>query len=97
MLNVSWSTLLFVAFISVAITNALLASCTTKYYRKKSSGHLSHSQLRIKQGNATFEHRLNVFIQSLTLCFVSLRMYLITLLVWLVAYGAMELAVVLQK
>jgi len=97
MLNVNWSGLFFITFFSVAVINALLASCTTIYYRKKSSGHLSHSQLRIKQGNATIDHRLNVFVQSLLLCFVTLRMYLITLLIWLVACGAFVIAALIGK
>jgi hypothetical protein len=83
MLTENWSSILLLSFLLVAFTNAIVASFTSVYYRKKSIGHLSHSQLRIKQGNATFEHRLNVFAQSFVFCFVTLRVYIFTVLVWL--------------
>lgn len=83
MLNTNWPTILFLSFCLVALTNSLLASCTTLFYRKKPVGRLSHNQLRIKQGNATFEHRLNVFGQSLTFSIVTIRVYIFTLLLWL--------------
>lgn len=88
MLNENWSTILLSSFFIVAVANALLASCTKIYYKKKSVGQLSHSQLRIKQGNATFEHRLNVFALSLVFSFITFRIYLITSLVWLALSGA---------
>lgn len=83
MLKENWSTILLISFVIVAVANGLLASCTSIYYKNRPVGHLSHSQLRIKQGNANFEHRLNVFAQSLVFCFFTFRIYLITLLVWL--------------
>jgi hypothetical protein len=88
MLYEKWSTILLFSFLLVAVTNSLIASFTTIYYKNRSIGQLSHSQLRIKQGNATFEHRLNVFTQSLIFCFISFRIYLFTLLVWFVLSGA---------
>ncbi|MFW2367170.1 MAG: hypothetical protein ACN4GW_12180 [Desulforhopalus sp.] len=84
MLDNNWLYLLFLSFLLVALVNGLLASCTTLYYNKKSTGHLSHSQLRIKQGNATFEHRLNVFGQYLVFSIFTLSVYLISLLVWFI-------------
>jgi len=77
-----WTFLLY-SFLAVAAINALLASCTRQYFKNRSSGHLSHSQLRIKQGTADFEHRLNVFVQTFLLSLVSWRIYLIVLLVWM--------------
>ncbi len=96
MLNEKWSTILLFSFLFVAFTNGLLASLTTIYYKNKSMGHLSHSQLRIKQGNATFEHRLNVFAQSLIFCFITFRIYLATLLVWLLLSGTYYLLTSLE-
>jgi hypothetical protein len=97
MLHEKWSALLLFSLLIVTFANAIVASCTTLYYKNKSSGHLSHSQLRIKQGNATFEHRLNVFAQTLVFCLLTFRIYLITFMVWLVLNGALYLATLLQK
>ena len=91
MLNENWFTILLTSFLLVACANALLASCTKRYYKNKSPGHLSHSQLRIKQGTATLDHRLNIFAQSLAFSFFSFRIYLITILVWLALSGAYQL------
>jgi hypothetical protein len=91
-LSENWSTILLFSFTLVALVNGLLASCTPLYYKNKSIGQLSHSQLRIKQGTANFEHRLNVFTQSLVFSFVTFRIYLITLLVWLVLSGVYAVA-----
>ena len=92
MLHEKWSSILLFSFLIVAFANGFLASFTTVYYRNKSIGRLSHSQLRIKQGTATFEHRLNVFTHSLVFCFVTFRIYFITILVWLALNGAYYLS-----
>jgi hypothetical protein len=97
MLNDKGLTLLLFTFLFVVLINALLASFTKIFYRDKSSGHLSHSQLRIKQGNATFEHRLNVFAQSLVFCFVTFRIYLFTFLTWLTFSGLLHLSKIIEK
>ncbi len=88
MLQEKWLTILLFSFLSVIFVNAMLAGCTKLFYRNKPSGHLSHSQLRIKQGNADFEQRLNVFSQTLVFSLVSLKIYLISFLIWLVVNGA---------
>jgi hypothetical protein len=97
MLNDKGILFLLFTFLFVALINALLASCTKIFYRDKSSGHLSHSQLRIKQGNATFEHRLNVFAQSLVFCFLTFRIYLFTFLIWLIFTGIFHLSKFMGK
>ncbi|SDP63386.1 hypothetical protein [Desulforhopalus singaporensis] len=84
MLAEKWNTLIVVAFAIAALINALLASCFSFYYRKIPSGRLSHGQLRIKQGNATFEHRTNVFATALVLSLFNFRIYLGAALIWLV-------------
>ncbi|TKB27329.1 hypothetical protein FCL47_04085 [Desulfopila sp. IMCC35006] len=88
MIHENWLLLLLYSFLLVALGNSLLASCTAIYYQNQSIGRLSHSQLRIKQGTATLEQRINVFAQSLIFSFISFRIYFITLLVWLAACGA---------
>ncbi len=97
MLNDKGLMILMFSFLFVALINALLASCTKIFYKDKSSGHLSHSQLRIKQGNASFEHRLNVFAQSLVFCFVTFRIYLFTLLIWLIFTGYFYFSKFIEK
>ena len=97
MQNQSWTTTLFISFLFVSCANALLASCTKVYYKNKALGHLSHSQLRIRQGTAGYEHRLNVFTQTLVFSFLSLRIYVITLLVWLVLSGAYQLSLLIKQ
>jgi hypothetical protein len=97
MLNDRWLTILLFSFLFVVLVNALLASCTKIFYKGKSSGQLSHSQLRIKQGNATFEHRLNVFAQSLVFCFVTFRIYLFTFLGWIAFTGIFYLSTLIDK
>lgn len=92
LLKSNWSAMLLLSFLIVAVANSLLASCTPLYYKKRSMGHLSHSQLRIKQGTANFEHRLNVFTHSLVFAFVTFRIYLITLVVWLALSGVSYIA-----
>lgn len=91
-----WTFLLY-SFLAIASINALLASCTRKYFKNRSSGHLSHSQLRIKQGTADFEHRLNVFVQTFLLSLVSWRIYLIVLLVWLASCAVSILPSLMTK
>jgi len=97
MLYEKWSTILLSSILLVVFANSLLAGFTKIYYKNKSMGHLSHSQLRIKQGNATFEQRLNVFAQSFIFGFISFRVYLITLLVWLVLSGLYYLYMMLSS
>jgi len=88
MLPDNWWTILVFSFLLVAFINGLLASWTPFYYKNKSIGRLSHSQLRIKQGTANIEHRLNVFVQSVVFSFFNFRIYLLSFLLWLATSGA---------
>lgn len=83
MLGESWIPRLLLSFVAVVLVHAALASLTTLYYSKASWGRLTHSQLRIKQQNATYEHRLNVFAQTVLFSFVNFKVYLATMVVWL--------------
>lgn len=80
MLHQNWPTILFVSFISVLLCNAIIASFASSYYKKIPVGRLNHSQLRIKQGNATLEHRLNVFVLATLFGITSLRNLFLTLI-----------------
>lgn len=84
MLSENWLSLGVLSFTIISAVSALLASCTTLFYRNKAGGQISHSQLRIKQGNATLEHRLNVFALSLIFNFASFRIYFFSFLLWIV-------------
>ena len=92
MLSDRWLSIYLLSFLIVALANAILASCTSLFYARKSSGHLSHSQLRIKQGNANFEHRLNVFAQTFAFSLATLRVYLVSLALWGVINGWLYLS-----
>lgn len=81
MLHQSWMTILFFAFVSVLLCNALIATFVSSYYKKVPVGRLSHGQLRVKQGNATREQRFNVFVLSFLFGITSMRILFFTLIV----------------
>lgn len=81
-LSENWLFLLFMSFVFVTLINCVIASTWKKYYLKVPLGRLSHSQLRVKQGNATLEHRINVFAHTLILSIFKFRIYLISMLIW---------------
>ncbi|MEE4137153.1 MAG: hypothetical protein V2I32_13830 [Desulforhopalus sp.] len=87
-----WLPVLLLSLVLVVVGNALLASCTDLYYRRKAWGQLSHSQLRIKQGRAELDHRLNVFFQALVFGLVSPRLYLFAGVLLLLYWGIFTLA-----
>ncbi|KJS01282.1 MAG: hypothetical protein VR65_09625 [Desulfobulbaceae bacterium BRH_c16a] len=91
MLNERQFLFLIGVFLLVIVINGVLASCTKLFYRNTSWGRLTHSQLLIRQGKAGFEHRLNVFVQSLLFSLLSFRIYLIALFLWLVLCGVVFL------
>ncbi|BHH83546.1 hypothetical protein [Desulforhopalus sp. 52FAK] len=81
MLHPAWIKILFVSFITVALCFAMISSFSRSYYKNTPMGRLSHSQLRVKQGNANIEQRLNVFVLSLLFSVTNLRILIITLLI----------------
>ena len=80
MIHPSWITILLVSFVCTAVCNALISSFSTSYYKNIPLGRLNHSQLRVKQGNATREQRFNVFVVSILFSITSMRILGITLL-----------------
>ncbi|MFT5700750.1 MAG: hypothetical protein ACI8ZB_003635 [Desulforhopalus sp.] len=76
MLHPSWITILCVSFAFVAVCNALIATFSAIYYKNIPLARLTHSQLRVKQGNANFEQRLNVFVVSLLFSITGFRILL---------------------
>lgn len=79
MLHPSWISILLASFAFVVVCNALIASYWASFYKNVPTGRLTHSQLRVKQGNATLEQRFNVFILSLLFGVAKLRNLLFTL------------------
>ncbi len=80
MIHPDWIQILFVSFIVVAVSFGMISSFSSSYYKNMPMGRLSHSQLRVKQGNASIEQRLNVFVLSLLFSWTNSRIILITLL-----------------
>ncbi len=72
-----WKTILIFSVLAVAVGNGLLSCLMAGYYKNQPVGRLSHSQLRIKQGNASPEQRFNVFILSLLFTVTNLRLLLL--------------------
>lgn len=66
-------------FVGVAIGYAFLASWTSLFYRKKAWGQLTRAELKIKQGNATLENRMDLFIRTLFASFFTYQVWLLTL------------------
>jgi hypothetical protein len=80
----NWFSLLLICFGLVIVGNGLLACSLKNYYRNRPAGRLTHSQLRVRQGNAAFEHRFNVFGHTLALGLFRFRLYAAACLVWIV-------------
>lgn len=80
MIHQSWVTILFISYVFVVLCNALLASFSASYYKKVPLGRLTHSQLRVKQGNATLEQRFNVAVLALLFGIPKLRNLLFTII-----------------
>lgn len=80
MIHPDWIKILFVSFIAVSICFAMISTFSTKYYKNIPMGRLSHSQLRVKQGTANIEQRLNVFVLSLLFSVTNFRIIIVTLL-----------------
>lgn len=83
-----WETFLLV-FAAVAFGYSFLASCTALLYKRKSVGQLSRSELKVKQGTASLEIRVNLFVRTLFSCLFTYQIYLLALLVG----GAVYLAI----
>jgi hypothetical protein len=64
MLHPEWKTILIGSFVCIAVCYAFMSCYSSSFYKKIPTGRLNHSQLLVKQGNANFEQRFNVFIVS---------------------------------
>jgi len=80
----NWLFLLCVVFLIILVSHGVISATWKNYYRKVPLGRLTHSQLRVKQGNATAEQRLNVFAHRIALSLFQFRSYLFTLVCWVI-------------
>lgn len=83
-----WEMFLLV-FTAVAFCYSFLASCTALLYKSKSVGQLSRSELKVKQGTASLEVRVNLFVRTFFSCFFTYQIYLLALFIG----GAVYLAI----
>lgn len=74
-----WEVYLLACMI-VAVGYGLLASCTALFYKHKALGQLKPNELKVKQGRATPEVRIDLFVKSFFSCFFSYRVYLLALI-----------------
>lgn len=68
------------AFVVVAAGYAFLASWTPLFYKRKSWGQLTQNELKVKQGTASPEIRLDLFVRTFFTCFFTYQVYLLALL-----------------
>lgn len=78
------------SFFAVAALYALLASFTTIFYKKKSWGQLTRNELKVKQGTATIENRMDLLIRSFFTSVFTYQVYLVALFVTILAYGGIR-------
>ncbi len=73
-------------FFIIAAGYAFLLSCTSIFYKKKSFGQLSPNELKVKQGTATAEVKMDLFFRSLFTAIFTYQMHLIALAITGVIY-----------
>lgn len=78
--------LFLLAFVVIAIGYSGLASCTTLLYRRKSWGQLRPNELKVKQGSASIENRLDLFMRTFFTCVFTYQIYLLALVLGGLAY-----------
>lgn len=69
----------FTTLFFIALLHSALASCTKILYRKKSWGRLTHNQLKVVQGDATFSQRIELFFHTFFTSFLTPTVYGFTL------------------
>ena len=78
-------------FLIVAVGYGVLAGCTGLLYRKRSVGQLRGDELRIKQGTASLEHRLNVAVKTFFTSIFTYQVYLLAVTMSGIIYAAVIL------
>lgn len=70
-----------ITFLAVSAIYAFLAGWTTLFYRKKSWGQLSQNELKVKQGTATMENRLDLCAKSIVTGLLTWQLHAIALVI----------------
>lgn len=70
-----------ITFLAVLAIYVFLAGWTTLFYRKKAWGQLSQNELKVKQGTATLENRLDLSAQSVVTGLLTWQLHLIALVI----------------
>jgi hypothetical protein len=78
-MNVDFWDVFMLAFVAVAAGYALLASLSSVLYRRKALGRLTKHELKVKQGTATFENRMDLFVRTFFVSLFTYQVYLIAL------------------
>lgn len=73
--------LYLLAFMVVAVGYGLLASWTAILYRGKALGQLKPGELKVKQGRATVEVRMDLFVRTFFACFFTYQVYLLAMII----------------
>lgn len=68
-------------FLTVSVIYVFLAGWTTLFYRKKAWGQLSQNELKVKQGTATVENRLDLCAQNAVKGLLTWQLHLIALVI----------------
>lgn len=89
-MTASFLELFLLAFLIVAIVYSGLASCTNIFYRRKSWGQLRPNELKVKQGSATMENRLDLFIRTFFTSVFTYQIYLVALVLGGLTYLAID-------
>lgn len=80
-----WETF-FLSFLVVAISYSFIASWTKFLYKKKSWGQLSPNELKVKQGTASLENRVDIFARTFFASLFTYQVYLVALVLGIIVY-----------
>lgn len=83
----SFPELYLLFFFVVAGIYSVLAGWTTIFYRKKPFGRLSPGELKVKQGTATLENRIDLFFRTLVSCLFTWQVHAVVLALAGVVFG----------
>jgi hypothetical protein len=72
-----------ITFLAVSAIYSFLASWTTFFYRNKAWGQLSKNELKVKQGTATMENRIDLCAQTIITGLLTWQLHLIALIITL--------------
>jgi spore coat protein CotH len=68
-----------ITFLAVLAIYLFLAGWTTIFYRKKAWGQLTQNELKVKQGTATIENRIDLCAKSAVTGLLTWQLHMITL------------------